>query len=85
MVAAVELYPDQVRRLGVEEAPDTNGPHGRPVVPPASFGFSTGRPFRLTEFSTPLRHKLEAGRPGRPGYAALEVPLHVRFDEPSGL
>ena len=85
MVAAVELTPDQVRRLGVDEAPETNGLHGQTVVPPATFRFSSGRPFRLTEFSTPLRHKPEAVRPGRPDYAALEVPLHVRFDEPSGL
>ena len=40
---------------------------------------------RLTEFTAPLRHKLEAGHPGHPDYAELEVPLHVGFGEPSGL
>jgi hypothetical protein len=39
----------------------------------------------LTEFTAPLRHKLEAGHPGHPDYAELEVPLHIGFGEPSGL
>ncbi len=39
----------------------------------------------MPEPGVPLRHKLEAGRPGSPDYAALEVPLHLGFGQRADL